>query len=136
MGTVSTSPVLLALQRQHSSSTPLNTVSTSPVLLALQRQHSSGTISRLIGHARWSMLKDRIAVMAELRTARNTFRNLCNRINDTNVENSNSSMTFEAHEQVEKAAQQGIKFGVRSKSWAHFVPGRSHSVRHEVPQEA
>lgn len=86
-----------------------------PMLLQLQRQHSARTVSRLVAHASWCMLKNRVAVMT-------AFREALAKLTDTTPSATiPATCTFEASEQEAQAAQQGIRFGVRSRSWANFV---------------
>lgn len=94
-----------------------------PALLLLQRQHSARTVSRLVGHASWCLLKDRIAVMAAFREA------LSNLSSSSSPRSIPATCTFEASEQEAKAAEQGIRFGMRSRSWANFVNDRPDDVQ-------
>jgi len=68
---------------------------------ALKRQYSSRTLN-LVPHAAWCLLKDRIAMMIEFRKAVSLF--------------------YQAKAQEKRAENYGIKFGKRTRSWAHFVP--------------
>jgi len=59
---------------------------------------------RLKSH--WCLLKDRVSVLTELRTA---------------VKNYADAKSWSVVEQEKRDEEQGIKFGARSKSWAHFL---------------
>lgn len=67
--------------------------------------------------ASWCLLKDRVSVMTELRTA---------------VKNYADAKSWSVVEQEKKAADVGIKFGVRSKSWAHFLRNDGQADENDI----
>lgn len=68
--------------------------------IKLVRQISSRILVHL-PHAAWCLLKDRVAMMAEFRLA--------------------VSRMYDVIQQQDRAKNYGIKFGKRTRSWAHFV---------------
>jgi len=68
--------------------------------IKLVRQVSSRILVHL-PHAAWCLLKDRVAMMAEFRLA--------------------VSRMYDVIQQQDRAENYGIKFGKRTRSWAHFV---------------
>jgi len=83
-----------------------SSMKTKSCLTLLRREVSGRTFAQL-HRACWCLLKDRIALISEIRQGVDLFR------------------------RQKKDARLSLKFGIRSKSWAHFVPDKADKCSQE-----
>lgn len=75
--------------------------------------------SEALNKGRWSLVWKRVSLIDELKKGMQTFRD----------------MAYQAKVQEAQAERRGIRFGVRSKSWAHFLNSDNEEEAEDSPQQ-